>query len=128
MGPRPRAELGPMGYAQPMPLLSLLAAALLAVSGGAQELGVVPQGFKFAAAPSLPPQPGETFSAVVLKVLDADTVVVKHKGELQVRLEAVDAPEVAHPEHGKPGQPYGEEAAAFVRGLVEGKKVKVKVA
>jgi endonuclease YncB( thermonuclease family) len=105
----------------------LVAALLLSASVQAQELGVLPQPFKFTAAPSLPPQPGEEFSAVVLKVLDADTVVVKHKGELQVRFAAVDAPEVAHPEHGKPGQPYGDEAAAFVRALVEGKRVKVKV-
>jgi len=75
----------------------------------------------------VPPKPGEVFSAKVLKVLDADTVVVDRKGELIIRLAAVDAPETAHPERGKPGQPYGEEAAAFARALCEGKTVKILV-
>ncbi len=75
-----------------------------------------------------PPKPGEVFYAQVLKVLDADTVVVDRNGELIIRLSAVDAPETAHPEHGKLGQPYGDEAAAFARTLCEGKTVKVTVA
>ncbi len=81
----------------------------------------------------LPPvphfKPGDVFSGPVTKVLDADTLLVSHKdkGEVQIRLDAVDAPETAHPEHGKEGQPYGDEAAAFVRGLVTGKIVTVRI-
>lgn len=110
--------------------LALLLPLLLSAAVQAQSLNAI--------LPALPPlqvdgtpgpQPGETFKGAVSAVLDADTILVKHKGkDLQVRLEAVDSPEVAHLEHGKEGQPYGDEAAAFVRGLCEGKKVQVKVA
>ena len=72
-------------------------------------------------------KPGDVFSGRVTKVLDADTLLVSHAGDVQIRLDAVDAPETAHPEHGKQGQPYGDEAAAFVRGLVLDKTVTVHV-
>lgn len=78
----------------------------------------------------VPPRfaPGDVFKGKVLKALDADTLLVGAKdGEVQIRLDAVDAPETPHPEHGKNGQPYGEEAAAFVRGLAEGKTVTVHI-
>lgn len=78
----------------------------------------------------VPPRfaPGDVFKGKVLKVLDADTLLVAAKGEeINLRLDAVDAPETPHPEHGKKGQPYGEEAAAFVRGLAEGKTVTVRI-
>lgn len=73
------------------------------------------------------PKPGDTFTGPVLQVLDADTIIVDYRGEAVIRLEAVDAPEIAHPEHRKEGQPYGEEAAAFARGLCLDKTVTVKV-
>ena len=72
-------------------------------------------------------EPGSTVPLRVAKVLDADTLLCGPDGEVQVRLDAVDAPETPHPEHGKPGQPYGEEAAAFVRRLAQGKTVMVAV-
>lgn len=72
-------------------------------------------------------KPGQTFSGTVNHVSDADTVIVKYRSDIVIRLAAVDAPETAHPEYGKEGQYYGEEAKEFVRGLVEGKKVKVTV-
>lgn len=78
----------------------------------------------------VPPRyaPGDKIKGKVVKVLDADSLIVAAKdGEVNIRLDAVDAPETAHPEHGKKGQPYGEEAAAFVRGLAEGKTVTVHI-
>ena len=80
-----------------------------------------------AAAPVADPKPGDVFKTRVSKVLDADTLLVGDDGKIQIRLDAVDSPETAHLEHGKEGQPYGEEAAAFVRGLVEGKRVTVEI-
>jgi endonuclease YncB( thermonuclease family) len=76
-------------------------------------------------APAL--KPGDRFKAKVLRVLDADTVVVAYNGETHIRFSGVDAPEIAHPEAAKEGQPYGDEAAAFVRGLCDGKTVTVEV-
>lgn len=87
----------------------------------------VPQAVAPPAAPEF--KPGDKFSGLVTRVVDADTLWVskENKGEIEIRLDAVDAPETAHPEHGKEGQPYGEEAAAFVRGLVSGKTVTVRI-
>lgn len=78
----------------------------------------------------VPPRfnPGDVVTGPVAKVLDADTLLVEAKGgAVQIRLDAVDAPETPHPEHGKEGQPYGEEAADFVRRLVEGRVVTVNI-
>jgi endonuclease YncB( thermonuclease family) len=82
-------------------------------------------------APTAGPRynPGDTFSGKVTLVSDADTLYVRHGSkDVDIRLEAVDAPEVAHPQYNKPGQPYGEEAKQFVRSLCEGKTVQVRVA
>lgn len=81
------------------------------------------------AIPPAPPafKPGDVFSGPVAQVLDADTLLVGRDGDIQIRLDAVDAPETAHPEHGKEGQPYGDEAAAFVRSLVQGKTVTIRI-
>lgn len=72
---------------------------------------------------------GDVFTGTVSRVFDADTVLVAPPEAVAtiVRLEAVDAPEVAHPERDKPGQPYGDEAAEFLRRLCLGKTVKVTV-
>ena len=111
-----------------------LFAALLAVGLQAQDFGgALPRDLRFTRAAAPPPAaaspaPGSTFKAKVLAVLDADTIVVDHGGSLEIRLAAVDAPEIAHPEHGKEGQPYGDEAAAFVHALCDGKTVTVTVA
>jgi endonuclease YncB( thermonuclease family) len=106
--------------------LALLLAAVLQAQSLNAVLPALPR-LEVVGAPG--PQPGETFSGSVSAVLDADTLLIAHNGQdLQVRLEAVDSPEVAHPEHGKEGQPYGDEAAAFVRELCAGKKVQVRVA
>lgn len=70
----------------------------------------------------------------VIKVSDGDTVqVVTHEGtKLKVRLAGVDCPETPKINHktgkvNKPGQPYGEEAQAFVERMVSGKTVKVDI-
>jgi micrococcal nuclease len=52
-------------------------------------------------------------------VADGDTVVLL-SGE-KVRLIGIDAPETHHPE--KPVEPFGPEAAEYLRQLVEGKEV-----
>jgi len=63
-----------------------------------------------------PAQDGTSFTGVCVKVLDGDSIIVRTTdGELEVRLEGIDAPE-----H---GQDYGEEAKAEIRALVLGKAV-----
>ncbi|MEJ2430471.1 MAG: thermonuclease family protein [Deltaproteobacteria bacterium] len=49
-------------------------------------------------------------------VADGDTIVLTD-GE-RVRYADINTPEVAH--HGEPGEPYGDEARAFNRKLVQG--------
>lgn len=43
------------------------------------------------------------------------------------RFDVIDAPEEAHPAYGKRGQPSGEEAAAYLRNLMDNKEVSIKV-
>ena len=43
------------------------------------------------------------------------------------RFDVIDAPEVAHPAYGKRGQPSSEEAAAYLRNLMDNKEVSIKV-
>ena len=67
-----------------------------------------------------PAQGGDTFTGVCVKVLDGDSIIVRTpKGDLEVRLEGIDAPE-----H---GQDYGEESKAETRRLVLGKRVRGEV-
>jgi len=109
------------------------AAWLLLCSVSASAVGYPPAGSEvdalLAAAPRKPDlaalKPGDVFTSPVAKVLDADTLLVGPGGNIHIRLDGVDAPETAHPEHGKAGQPYGDEAAAFVNGLVKGKTVTI---
>lgn len=103
---------------------SAVSAAPLAGPPSRDEIGEI-----LAAAPKKPDlgnlKPGDIFTSPVWRVLDADTMLVGPEGKLQIRLDGVDAPETPHPEYGKEGQPYGEEAAAFVRGLVAGATVTI---
>jgi endonuclease YncB( thermonuclease family) len=63
-------------------------------------------------------------TAKVLRVIDGDTVVVLLDGkQTTVRLIGVDTPESVDPR--KPVQRFGHEAAEFLRGLVEGKPVRL---
>lgn len=82
------------------------------------------------------------FYGYVVKVSDGDTIRVYHtplwqwfggppdikrgtltKSTVQVRLSAVDAPEVAH--FGKPAQPLSEEATQCLSGQIMGKRVAI---
>ncbi|MBP9865098.1 MAG: thermonuclease family protein [Candidatus Omnitrophica bacterium] len=55
-------------------------------------------------------------------MIDGDTVVLT--SEVRVRLIGIDAPEIDHPEYGRKGEPYGVEAAEYLRKLVDGKTVR----
>jgi len=62
----------------------------------------------------------------VSRVIDGDTFVLKMKGkEERVRLIGVDAPETKTP--GREQEPYGAEARAFTRRLLQGKKVRLEL-
>jgi endonuclease YncB( thermonuclease family) len=69
--------------------------------------------------PSQPEKPAEVFTATVTKVFDGDTCEVRRAdGQREVlRFQGVDAPER--------DQPFGEEAAAFVRDSILEEDVKV---
>jgi endonuclease YncB( thermonuclease family) len=74
--------------------------------------------------PKPQPRPHGTRVSVppaTLSVDDGDTVVVKWPGgdEETVRLLGIDTPETRHLEHNLPyGQPFGEEARAFLAGVL----------
>jgi len=66
--------------------------------------------------------PAGAVEAKVTKVIDGDTFRAIVGGrEVKVRLIGVNTPEVHHPRKGR--EPYGEEAAAFTRRLIEGRTV-----
>jgi micrococcal nuclease len=61
-------------------------------------------------------------------VADGDTITVirANQTKLRIRMVGIDAPET--PKGTKfPGQPYGKEAEAYLKQLVEGKRVKVEI-
>jgi len=63
----------------------------------------------------------------VVKVKDGDTIVVAPERGGQFftcRLYGIDTPEVAH--RGRPGQPYGREAAEYLKSLILGKTVVIR--
>jgi micrococcal nuclease len=66
--------------------------------------------------------PATVRAQVVARVIDGDTIVVQGVGT--VRLIGVDTPETVDPR--LPVQPFGREAAAFTRGLVQGKAVRLE--
>jgi micrococcal nuclease len=62
--------------------------------------------------------------ALVERVVDSDTVVANLEGQsVKVRLIGVDAPESVDPR--KPVERFARESAAFLRRLVEGKRVRL---
>ncbi|MEW6660864.1 MAG: thermonuclease family protein [Bacillota bacterium] len=62
----------------------------------------------------------------VTRVIDGDTFIVKMKDkEERVRLIGVDTPETKAP--GKEQEPYGTEAEAFTRKLLQGKQVRLEL-
>ena len=71
------------------------------------------------------PLPPPVFRAQVLGVLDGDTIHVQHgKRHWRIRLFGMDCPESTG-EFGA-NQPFGREATAFTRKLVEGKEVTIQ--
>ncbi len=68
-----------------------------------------------------------TVEGIVKKVADGDTltIVTRERTKLRVRLYGIDAPEIRHGK--KPGQPYGEEAKAALRGMVLERKVRLDI-
>jgi endonuclease YncB( thermonuclease family)/biotin carboxyl carrier protein len=58
----------------------------------------------------------------VTRVIDGDTIVVRlPAGSERVRLIGIDTPETVHPN--RPPEPFGAEASAFMKHLLEGREV-----
>jgi endonuclease YncB( thermonuclease family) len=73
-------------------------------------------------------RPQRVEEGLVERVADGDTVTVitSNQTKLRIRLFGIDAPEI--PKGAKfPGQPYGTEAEAYLKRLVEGKHVRVEI-
>ena len=68
-----------------------------------------------------------TVEGEVTRVIDGDTITLatREGTKLRVRLYGIDAPEVRHEE--RPGQPYGNEARAALKGLALGRRVTVEI-
>ena len=66
-----------------------------------------------------------TFDAEVVSVTDGDTIKVRVNGQVEaVRFLLVDTPETKHPRLGE--QPFGQEAKAFTKQMLEGKTVQLE--
>lgn len=65
--------------------------------------------------------------ALVTAVLDGDTLdIITERGEeARVRLCGIDAPEIAQPEWGRPGERFGEEAKLAAREWCENTRVRL---
>jgi micrococcal nuclease len=73
-------------------------------------------------------RPQRTEEGIVERVADGDTltVITPNQTKLRIRMFGIGAPET--PKGTKfPGQPYGPEAEAYLKRLVEGKRVRVEV-
>jgi hypothetical protein len=87
-------------------------------SASAPSAGTAPSGKK----------PQRTEEGIVEHVADGDTVTVitSNQTKLRIRMFGIDTPET--PKGSKfPGQPFGKEAEAYLKQLVEGKRVKVEI-
>jgi micrococcal nuclease len=74
------------------------------------------------------PKPQRIEEGIVERVADGDTltVITANQTKLRIRMWGIDAPET--PKGAKfPGQPFGTEAEAYLKQLVEGKRVKVEI-
>jgi micrococcal nuclease len=86
-----------------------------------------------AGVPSPAPSPSATKlqrieEGMVERVADGDTltVITSNQTKLRIRMLGIDAPET--PKGNKfPGQPYGQDAEAYLKQLVEGKRVTVEI-
>jgi micrococcal nuclease len=89
----------------------------------AAVLGLLPAGTRSLSQTAARP-PSASPIALVERVVDGDTVVVRLDGQsVKVRLIGVDAPESVDPR--KPVERFARESAAFLRQLVEGKRVRL---
>lgn len=57
-------------------------------------------------------------------VIDGDTLVLEDS--TTVRLIGIDAPETDHPKYGRIGEPFGEESAEYLRGLLAGHEFRLE--
>jgi micrococcal nuclease len=73
-------------------------------------------------------KPQRIEEGTVTRVADGDTltVITPNQTKLRIRMFGIDAPETAKGAT-FPGQPYGPEAEAYLKQLVEGKRVKVEI-
>ena len=74
------------------------------------------------------PRPQRIEEGMVERVADGDTltVITANQTKLRIRMFGIDAPET--PKGNKfPGQPFGKEADAYLKQLVQGKRVKVEI-
>lgn len=67
--------------------------------------------------------------SVVTFVGDGDSVFTKNKdgSSLECRIDSIDAPEVARPKYGKPGQAFGEASKKTLQEMVLNKEVTIRV-
>lgn len=67
--------------------------------------------------------------AVVTYVGDGDSVSLNRKdgSTLNCRIDSIDAPEIAKPKYGKPGQAFGEEAKQTLQNMILNQEVTVKI-
>jgi endonuclease YncB( thermonuclease family) len=74
------------------------------------------------------PRPQRIEEGIVQRVADGDTITVitLNQTKLRIRMVGIDAPETPKGTE-FPGQPYGKEAEAYLKQLVEGKRVKVEI-
>lgn len=67
----------------------------------------------------------------VTRIIDGDTLEVAApdgtESVTRVRLWGVDTPELARRDTGRPAEPFADEAAAYVRGLCRGQKVRLSL-
>ena len=74
------------------------------------------------------PRPQRTEEGMVERVADGDTITVitANQTKLRIRMLGIDAPET--PKGTKfPGQPYGTDAEAYLKQLVQGKRVTIEI-
>lgn len=99
--------------------LAWILAAAIAALWGSERAGVL--GDADRAASSFTPE-GKFVRVPVVRIVDGDTIRVRtSEREEAVRYIGIDTPEVRHPRLGK--QPFGPEASAANRALVEGREV-----
>lgn len=67
---------------------------------------------------------GDTFKATSKQYATKGT---KANGSVLCRVDSVDAPETPHPEYGKKGQPYGEEAGKKLQQMILNKEISIRI-